>query len=106
MNYTLCCALFFIPLSNYSIAISNLSTLSINSIITSNNFNIYPNPATNNIHINSIRELNDKNYKIFNGLGELFSNGTIKIQKIKIEKLEKGVYYIIIESILLKLIKN
>lgn len=61
------------------------NTLSINSIITSNNFNIYPNPATNNIHINSIRELNDKNYKIFNGLGELFSNGTIENQKIKLK---------------------
>jgi len=77
-----------------------------NSIIPSNNFNIYPNPATNNIHINSIRELNDKNYKIFNRLGQIVSNGTIENQQIKIEKLDKGIYYIIIESTSLKLIKN
>lgn len=80
--------------------------LSINSITTSNNFSIYPNPAINKIHINSIKELDDKNYKIFNCLGQLVSNGTIENKQIKIERLDKGIYYVIIEGISLKLIKN
>jgi hypothetical protein len=80
--------------------------LSINSITTSNNFSIYPNPAINKIHINSIKEIDDKNYKIFNCLGQLVSNGTIENKQIKIERLDKGIYYVIIEGISLKLIKN
>lgn len=81
------------------------NVLSMNSIITSNNFKIYPNPATHNIHINSLKELNDKNYKIFNSLGQLVGSGTIDNQQIKIEKLDKGLHYIMIEGKSLKFIK-
>jgi spore coat protein H len=80
--------------------------LSVNSIKISNRFSIYPNPAMNKIHINSVGELNDKNYKIFNSLGQLVSNGTIENQQIKIDILDKGIYYIIIDSKSFKLIKN
>lgn len=80
--------------------------LSVNTIIRSNKFSIYPNPAKNKIHINSVVELNDKNYKIFNSLGQLVSNGTIENKQIKIENLDKGVYYIIINGTSFKLMKN
>ena len=80
--------------------------LSVNSFIISNKFSIYPNPAISKIHINSEGVINDKNYKIFNSLGQLVSNGTIENQQIKIERLDKGIYYIVIDGKSFNLIKN
>ena len=82
------------------------NVLSVNSIMISNKYNIYPNPARNIININSVGELNDKNYKIFNSLGQLVISGAIENEQIKIERLYKGIYYIIIDDISFKLIKN
>ncbi|MFY0714016.1 CotH kinase family protein [Seonamhaeicola sp. NFXS20] len=80
--------------------------LSVNSITTSNKLNIYPNPATNRVHINSDGKLNNKNYKIFNSIGQLVSNGTIENNQLKTERLDKGIYHILIDNISFKLIKN
>lgn len=82
------------------------NTLSSNSITSSNNFNIYPNPAKDKIHINSKGVINNKNYKIFDSLGQLVSNGNIENQQIKIERLNRGIYCLIIDGKSTKLIKN
>ena len=80
--------------------------LSINPIITSNEISIYLNFARNIIHLNSNRKLNDKKYKIFNTAGQLVRSGSIENKQIKIEKLDKGIFYVNIESMSLKLIVN
>jgi spore coat protein H len=81
-------------------------TLSVNSMLISNKLSIYPNPVINKIRINSVGELNDESYKIFNSLGQLVSNGTIENQQIKIERLGRGMYYVIIDGKSFKFIKN
>ena len=80
--------------------------VSANSITISNEFSIYPNPTINKIHFNSDKELNDEEYKIFNCMGQLESSGSIKNKQINIEKLYKGIYYIIIDEKSFKFIKN
>jgi spore coat protein H len=81
-------------------------TLSVNSMLISNKLSIYPNPVINKIRINSVGELNDESYKIFNSVGQLVSNGTIENQQIKIERLVRGMYYVIIDGKSFKFIKN
>ena len=80
--------------------------LSVSSIKTSNNFKIYPNPAKNKIHLNAKVDLNHKTYKIHNNVGQLVITGIITNQQILIEKLEKGIYFILIDGTSFKLIKN
>lgn len=82
------------------------NALSINAIIPANNFSIFPNPGVDKVYINSGGNLNGKNYQIFNSVGQQVSNGTIDNELIKIDELENGVYYIIIESTSFKLIKK
>ena len=79
---------------------------SYNFTISSIKFKIYPNPATNKIHISSAKEINNKNFKIFNSLGQIISSGYVKNQQIKIEHLERGLYYINIGGKSVKMIKN
>ena len=79
---------------------------SYNFTISSIKFKIYPNPATNKILISSAKGINNKNFKIFNSLGQIISSGYIKNQQIKIEHLERGLYYINIGGKSVKMIKN
>ncbi len=82
------------------------NALSVKSTTISNKFNIYPNPAINKINVISTGELNNKNYKIFNSIGQLVGKGNIENEQIKINRLDKGLYYIIIDGASSKLIKN
>ncbi|MCT4665901.1 MAG: CotH kinase family protein [Flavobacteriales bacterium] len=82
------------------------NVLSVKQVTTPNKLSIYPNPATSKIYINSDGQLYDKNYKIFSNLGQLVSKGTIKNEQIKIDKLDKGIYYIAIDGASFKLIKK
>lgn len=82
------------------------NVLSVKSTTISNKFNIYPNPAINKINVISTGELNNKNYKIFNSIGQLVGKGNIENEQIKINRLDKGLYYIIIDGASSKLIKN
>ena len=82
------------------------NALSVKSTTISNKFNIYPNPAINKINVISTGELNNKNYKIFNSIGQLVGKGNIENEQIKINRLDKGLYFIIIDGASSKLIKN
>jgi|GEM_PF-6650802 len=64
--------------------------LEVNSYKTQNQLNIYPNPATKQVTINS--ELS--NLKIFNNLGQLVLNKNHPNHVINLSALPKGVYFI------------
>jgi spore coat protein H len=80
--------------------------LSVNSLTTANKLSIYPNPAIDKIYISSIKNLNGNSYKIYNNIGQLIATGVIENEQIKIERLEIGIYLILINGNTFKLIKN
>ncbi|MDC9724200.1 MAG: CotH kinase family protein [Urechidicola sp.] len=82
------------------------AVLSVNSITTSNKYRIYPNPVTYRVHIDSKEGTNGKNYKIYNITGQQVSSGVIEDELIYVERLDKGIYFIIIDDKSFKLIKN
>ncbi|WP_159021340.1 CotH kinase family protein [Formosa sp. L2A11] len=68
--------------------------------------NIYPNPAKNRLNISNNIKLNGKTFKIYNNIGQLSSEGIIDNNAITIEDLQSGLYFLNIESITYKFIKN
>lgn len=82
------------------------NVLPVNSISKSNNLNIYPNPAKDKIYLAYLGELVDENYKIYNNLGQLIQSGIVTNKQILLEKLERGIYFLSINSVSFKLIKN
>ena len=78
----------------------NLST--IKSINANGNFNIYPNPATNQLNIQLNSEFNTQNSKLnmYDILGNEVLNQTLKNQTttLNIEHLTKGIYTIKISN--------
>ena len=64
---------------------------------------IYPNPANNKITISS---LNNREIEIFNIIGQKVENYTLHDNILDVSALKNGVYYLRIENIVLKFVKN
>jgi len=62
-----------------------------------NNIKIFPNPAVNNIYVES-KKIQNFDYKIYNTLGQCVLEGYNSRKSISIESLKSGYYMLIIES--------
>ena len=74
------------------------STLSINEVeLTIVNLKVYPNPASDYITIYGLKK--DKNYEIYNLIGQQIRKGTISNkEKIDVQNLIKGIYLLKFEN--------
>jgi hypothetical protein len=92
--------------SKYEIAL-NCKTLNIEKISKpSLNINVYPVPATNeiNVEFNSSKKTD---YKIYNVFGQQLKNGIITAyEKINIESLSHGIYYLKVGQTTIRFIKE
>jgi hypothetical protein len=71
-----------------------------------NIFKVYPNPATNEIYIHSENKTDKSSYSIYNIHGNVIQSGSIDSnQKINIEQLTSGYYFIQISDINISFIK-
>lgn len=75
--------------------------MSINSIDDEINFEIFPNPTTNELTVSILLQKNAKvEIEVFNAIGQLQSNQTAKFStgknefNIKTVNFPKGVYYV------------
>ncbi|WP_425075716.1 CotH kinase family protein [Psychroserpens sp. S379A] len=80
--------------------------LSVDSLTHSDKMSMYPNPVKDKIYIHSTSKLNDKNYKIYNNLGQLVTEGIIQNDFISFEKFKRGLYFIKLDGNTYKLIKE
>ncbi|MFY1045584.1 M1 family aminopeptidase [Chryseobacterium sp. GP-SGM7] len=91
----------------YQILEKNSTVVQDNSLsvkdIKNQDFNIYPNPAKNELFISGLK--NETDYQIFTADGRLVKKGKAD-QKIDITVLEKGVYFIMINNLNLKFVKE
>ena len=71
-----------------------------------NKITFFPNPATDKIHVDSEVSLMDNFYKIFNANGQTVGSGYLINRQINIEKLEKGIYYVLLGNVSFKFIKK
>jgi hypothetical protein len=76
-------------------SLSNVSTLG-NTSFQASNFDIYPNPTTDEISIQFNNEFQETKYTIYDLIGRSLFIGNLnkKEEKISLEKLNKGVYLI------------
>lgn len=81
----------------------SLSSSDVNSFDKNSFF--YPNPVINKAHLNSNLLLN-KQYKIYNSIGQLVLKGIILNQYISLKNLPSGLYFIKIDQNVFKLIKK
>ena len=92
--------------SKYEIAL-NCKTLNIDKTFKPNlNLNVYPVPATNeiNVEFNSSKKTD---YKIYNVFGQQLKNGIITAyEKINIESLPHGIYYLKVGQTTIRFIKE
>ncbi len=71
-----------------------------------NKITFFPNPATDKIQVDSEVGLMDNFYKIFNANGQTVGSGYLINRQINIEKLEKGIYYVLLGNVSFKFIKR
>lgn len=71
-----------------------------------NKITFFPNPATDKIQVDSEVSLMDNFYKIFNANGQTVGSGYLINRQINIEKLEKGIYYVLLGNVSFKFIKR
>lgn len=65
------------------------TSLGTNDIVKSKPITLYPNPATDVIHLNGA---DDSNFMIYNAVGQLVKSGEIKKGEIAVQELVKGQY--------------
>ena len=82
----------------YNIIATNIKNIS------SEKFQLYPNPANSIITIEGVNNEDMKKIKIYNTLGQDVSSFQIADNKIDVSNLSKGIYFIQYKSILKKLI--
>lgn len=70
-------------------------TMSTHEISKNSGFRIYPNPATDFIHIEGVK---DQDFSIYNAAGQLVKNGSIKQGIIEVKDLVKGMYILKIKE--------
>ncbi|MEO8235481.1 MAG: S8 family serine peptidase [Flavobacterium sp.] len=102
--------------NNYGYGIPDFQLALNNALSTPefsiNNFNLYPNPATNEVEVTSSNNIMGSTIKFYNNLGQLVLEKNIdaQSQKISLQSLNSGVYYYNIAStektLYGKLIKN
>ncbi|MDF1697954.1 MAG: MopE-related protein [Saprospiraceae bacterium] len=75
--------------------------------LENSNVNIYPNPVSDNLHIDIQVNLNT-NYQIYSPIGTLILTGTIEptLNSIDVSKLPGSVYLLRIDNTILKFIKS
>ena len=83
-----------------------LMTLSTIDVSITNKITFFPNPATDKIQVDSEVSLTDNFYKIFNANGQTVGSGYLINRQINIEKLEKGIYYVLLGNVSFKFIKK
>ena len=92
------------PDNNYGFGIPNFQTALNTALSTSefntNSFNLFPNPANNEITISSVDNMIGATIKFYNNLGQLVLEKNIdnKSQNISLQSLSNGVYYYNISS--------
>ena len=85
--------LYFSSFGGDNISKSSISSLSLNEVSNSIKASIFPNPSNEFIHIDNIES--EINYRIYNLLGEeVFSGVALPKEKIEIQELEVGCYFI------------
>ncbi|MEM9547157.1 MAG: T9SS type A sorting domain-containing protein [Bacteroidota bacterium] len=67
---------------------------SVNTSSVESSMKIYPNPASNIIHIENM----EGNYQIINGMGQVVDAGFINGESIDVSRLPAGMYYIKMEK--------
>ncbi len=91
------CSAIVTPSANCSIA-----TAVVENKLTSSKLNVYPNPANNNITIETISgSFNESEISVYNLLGaKVYSKSLLPSKKIQLELngLESGVYYLSVNS--------
>lgn len=76
---------------------TTIETLSLPNLVSETEISIYPNPSSDYITIS--KNNSDKNYTIYNVLGEkVISNELLKQSKISISHLENGIYFLKLDS--------
>lgn len=83
-----------------------LMMLSTIDVSITNKITFFPNPATDKIQVDSEVSLTDNFYKIFNANGQTIGSGYLINRQINIEKLEKGIYYVLLGNVSFKFIKK
>ena len=83
-----------------------LMMLSTIDVSITNKITFFPNPATDKIQVDSEVSLTDNFYKIFNANGQTVGSGYLINRQINIEKLEKGIYYVLLGNVSFKFIKK
>lgn len=83
-----------------------LMMLSTIDVSITNKITFFPNPATDKIQVDSEVSLMDNFYKIFNANGQTVGSGYLINRQINIEKLEKGIYYVLLGNVSFKFIKK
>ena len=88
-------------ISAEAIAIDYRDNTGILNTLVKKEINIFPNPATNVITINTI-DISDANYSIIDICGRTLLNGTIdnttNNTKININQLENGLYFVVLSN--------
>lgn len=63
-----------------------------------NNLTLYPNPTTDHIHFNNLDFISGRPYKILNSLGIMVDRGYVDVDYINVEKLESGMYILLVNG--------
>ncbi|WP_144282181.1 M1 family metallopeptidase [Chryseobacterium echinoideorum] len=82
--------------------VSQDSSLNTSELI-SNSFNIYPNPAKNELFISDLKK--ETEFSVYTADGRLVIKGKTQ-NKVDISSLEKGIYFITLSDVHLKFIKE
>lgn len=70
-------------------------TMATHEISKNSGFKVYPNPATDFIHIEGVK---DQDFSIYNAAGQLVKNGSMKQGIIEVKDLVKGMYILKIKE--------
>ncbi len=84
---------------NYARLVRNVASTGINENINENNFNIYPNPVSDELVI-EIQENNEKaNYEIYNSFGQILQKGSLVGKTIvQTNSFSPGIYLLKLED--------
>ena len=82
----------------------NLKSTGIVSAKSNNPLRVYPNPTTGQLTIGG--DLTVDNYSIYNVVGQIVMQGTLKNNTINIESLTNGIYYLKIADTVVKVVKQ
>lgn len=68
--------------------------LSVDMVDDASKFAVYPNPTHNDVFISSTDKELIKSYSIYNTLGKIVKTGTLENNKISLNDLSSGIYFI------------